>query len=316
MRLRQVLAGIAAVALSTAGLVAFGPTSSVGANPEPGIKPDFVLDPDGPMITREIKSTTIGAPVASAPANCRKDPVASNVCDAYRLKLNLSKDPDAENYVVIFLEYKEDRPPSVSAVFSVSPGGVPELDLKVYSDPKTTLPSGVVGGVSLTNPERVAFVAEQSEYDLVVKNDQGVSEGYTLRMFMSDEIFDSQFELLDEVQQRVDDEAPAPAPPADNDFSSSPSTPSDVVVEDPNQLSSLRPINDLGLDSRINGIGLGTTTNFDFGAQQVFGQRTQRAVSIADAPSGVSLLLLLLVLPMAVAVFGAFWLRRRRQALI
>lgn len=315
MRLRQVFIGIAAAALATTGLVGLGPTSGAGANPTPGIPPDFVLEPDGPMITREIKSTTIGAPRNEPPDSCRNHPVFSNVCDAYRLKLNLSTNPEAQNFVVIFLEWQATQPPPVTAVLvALTPAPVPELDLVLYRTPTVAMPAALVGGQELNIPERVSFIAKQTEYDIVVKNDQGVSEGYTLRMFMSDEIFDSQFELLEEVKKRVD-EAPAPTPPAP-DSPASPSAPeSPITVADPNELPPLRPIDDLGLDRRISGIGLGTTTNFDFGPQ-VLGQRAQRVVSVAKEPSGLSLLLALLVLPLLGAGGGALWLRRRRQALI
>ncbi|HVE94235.1 MAG TPA: hypothetical protein VNB24_04895 [Acidimicrobiales bacterium] len=316
MRLRQVFAGIAVAGLSTAGLIGLGPTSGAGANPAPGIPPDFVLEPDGPMITREIKSTTIGAPRNESPENCRNHAVFKNVCDAYRLKLNLSTKPGAQNFVVIFLEYAQTTAPTLSLpLVAVTPGGVPELDLVLYRTATISMAPALVGGQDLNVPERVAFIANQSEYDIVVKNDQGVSEGYTLRMFMSDEIFDSQFELLEEVRKRIEETPAPPAAPPAEDFTPPPSPSEEAVFADPNALPPLRPIDNLRLDSRINGIGLGTTTNFDFGPQ-VLGQRTQRAVAVADAPSGVSLLLGLLVLPLVAAAGGAVWLRRRRQALI
>lgn len=311
MRFRQVLAGIAVAAVSTAGVVGLGPTSGAGANPTPGIPPDFVLEPNGPMITREIKSNTIGAPRNENPESCRNHPVFNNICDVYRLRLNLSTKPGAQNFVVIFLEFAATRRPEFQIPLLNTPDtNVPELDLVVYRSPFLALPAALVGGQDLNIPERVAFIATQPEYDLVVKNDQGVSNGYTLRMFMTDEIFESRFELLEEVQKRIDNPPAPTTPPADT-----PAPPENVVFDKPNSLPPLRPIDDLGLDTRINGIGL-PRANFDAGVPSLFGPRTQRVLSVADEPSGLSLVLALLVLPLAAAAGGTVWLRRRRQALI
>ena len=312
MRLRQVLYGIAVSMLATVGLVAFGPLEPVAANPTPGIPPAIVLTPGEDAKYYEYSSFMIGESRTDPPDTCRSHPVFGLACDAHRLKLNRSTKAGTQNFVILELSWDYIEPPTVAvAVTAVSPAVVPDLDLLVYRTPTLALSPGLVGGQGINSPERVAFVANQNEYDVVIKIDTGIAQGYRLRAFMSDELFDKPFEALDEALKAAEEATPD-APPFEEEFT----PPFEGFGGSAD--TSLAPLPETTplTDRQIRNLGFGIDEQLGFNRIDLGGGQRRDVVAVGKDPSGIALVLALLVIPLAAAGAGTFWLRRRRQALI
>lgn len=311
MRLRQVVLGISVSVLATVTLVAVGPSPQAGANPTPGIKPDITLSPGGDPQYIEYKSTLVGMNRNETPDSCRTHPVFNHTCDALRLKLNLDPTPGADNFVILELSWAHVQLPNAAVVVTAVKGGVtPDLDLVVYKTPTSSLSSLMSGGQINDSPERVAFPATQSEYDLVIKCDTGMVQSYGIRAYMADTA-GAPFELLDDVFERTEDTT-APSefqedfvPPAESiDFGSA------VSELAPLPAATVLP------DRQFAGTGFRITENFGNSTIDFGRSRTRDVVAVGKPPSGITLVVALLLVPVALAAAGTLWLRRRRQALI
>jgi hypothetical protein len=273
--------------------------------PTAGVHADFVLAPhDAPAVKNVTSTLAVPTISGQAPDSCRNDPTQDVVCDAYRVKLNRSLKKGAVNFVVIELDWDAVVTPDLSTP-AVGLGGEqsPNLDMYVF-DTAIHILEGT-GGNLFNLPERAGFVAAQDEYDLVVQSKRGVSHGYKLSMFMTDELFDKPFELLDPLTRQ-----PIGTAPVDDGNAFTGLTP-DTSGNIP-QLA-LAPID---TDSAIAGIGLGTTEQFSASDLQRLGGRALRnTAATAEPPSNIVLVLLLLVVPGALLGAGVVVMRRRHNVL-
>lgn len=288
--------------------------NSAGASPTPA-KADIVLSP-GKQFKKVINSPLVGetgAPatfplVSWAPDDCRNDPTKNLLCDVYRVKLNRDKSKDAINFLVIELEWDAVYTPDL-AVVAAGLSGIqePNLDIMLWDTATHQLDREVVGGEDSGMPERAAVSAVQDEYDIVVQLSNGANTQYTLRAYLSNEVFDKPFESLDQLDKPADQSGSDDGTGSGffggfNDGSVDPDLPA----------LDLAPINP---DADIAGIGLGVNEQFDSKQLSLGGAARNTAVT-RKAPSGFVLVLALAVLPLiaGVGVVGA--LRRRRHALI
>ncbi|MEY2425068.1 MAG: hypothetical protein QOI61_640 [Actinomycetota bacterium] len=264
--------------------------------------PDFILTPDAPPITKEYTSALAMGALIIAPDDCRTAPQNDVQCDVYHLKLNRSFAKDAVNYVVLSLTWDAVPVPALSTPAIGTVGQfVPNLDMYVYDNPDHRFPAGN-GGQSLRLPERVGFIATQDEYDLVIQVVEGATTGYTLTAFMTDELFDKPFELLDPVTG-----APVAAGVDPDTGYFNPWNANDSSVPP----LGLAPID---IDSQIAGIGLGQTEQFD--AQEAIrlgGEALRNTSASHDPPSALLLLLALVVGPGVVLAAGVAVVRRRNH---
>ncbi|MEY2473181.1 MAG: hypothetical protein QOK28_2510 [Actinomycetota bacterium] len=272
--------------------------------PAGGVTPDIVLTPHAPPFTKQYTSViAAGAPaVAFFPDACRNQPGYQELCDVYRIKLNRNHAKDAINFVVVQLDWTPVVVPAQDLVaINLVGHPVPDLNMYVYDAPNHSLEG--IGGTSIENvPERVGWVATQDEYDLVVQSAGGTGTTYKLSAFMTDEVFTKPFELVDPltgkpiVQQPDGEIAPAPV-----DHSVTP------VPE-----LALAPVD---TDNQIAGIGLGTTEQFNADDLQLGRQALRNTALNADPPSGIVLVLMLLVAPVIFLGAGIVVVRRRHSAI-
>lgn len=275
-------------------------------------KADIELSPREAPFLREYSSALVGANDgvlvklnrAFAPEECRTDPSRDALCDVYRIKLNRTKAKDALNFVVLTLDWKPVVVPGlVVAVAGVPSAPLPDLDVFVYDSPDSHLEG--IGGDSIDGvPERIGWTATQDEYDLVVQSAQGAGTGYKIGAYMTDELFDSPFELLDPITGQPLTQAPdGTIVPIDSSGDGSPVVPP----------LALAPI---GVDGDIAGIGLGTTERFDAAEAVRLGRAALRNTSATTrSPSSLILLLTLVVAPALLLGASVAVLRRRRSVL-
>lgn len=274
--------------------------------PAGAVTPDIVLAPHAAPYIHTYQSVLAGVPaVVPYPDACRNQPPYQQICDVYRIKLNRNHAKDATNFVVVTLDWNPVTVPAIDtpAIGLVS-RPVPDLNMYVYDAPQHSLDG--VGGTSIQNvPERVGWVATQDEYDLVVESAGGVATGYTLNAFMTDEIFGKPFEAIDPttgktlVQQPDGSLVPVTAPPSNEPAVSLPQI-------------ALAPI---GADSQISNIGLGTTQQFN-GNPLAFSASPLRATAAtAKPPSGLALVLFLIVVPLGALGAAIVVVRRRHTAI-
>jgi hypothetical protein len=283
--------------------------SAPGVTPAP---PDILLTPKGAPF-REVVTSVIAGETGSpalypvltwAPNDCRSDPKSDVLCDVYRLKLNRSKVKGAVNFVVIELQWPATLLPDIATpAAGLGLGYFPDLDMIVWDTPDHHLERGQAGGQGDGYPERVGFVATQDEYDLVIQAGKGAVTTYTLSAFMTDELFDKPFELLDPLTGQLISQDPSqgqvPLRPSDS--------PADVPP------LALAPID---VDDQIAGIGLGTTEQFDRDEAMRLGQEALRNVSLnSKAPSAAVLILVMGVVPLLL-LGGAVIVMRRRHSTI
>lgn len=283
-----------------------------GASPTPA-KADIELYPNQKPFVKKVNSALAGYtgapalyPVLTwAPDDCRNDPTKNALCDVYRIKLHRDPNPDALNFVVIELTWDATYTPDLALVAAGTSGlQVPNLDLIIWDTANHKLDREVVGGQESAMPERAAISATQDEYDVVVQLQDGVSTNYTIRAYLSNELFDKPFESLEQL-----DNPPADSPDTGvGDFFGD--TP---IGNDNTEIPGLdlAPIN---ADPDIAGIGLGVDEQFN-GNQIALGGATRNTAAVSKPPSGIALVLALGVLPIALGVLLVGVLRRRRQAI-
>jgi hypothetical protein len=285
---------------------------SAGPSPAPA---DILLHANTPPITKHVTTPMVGytgqpalyAAVKQSPDACRNDPTKDVLCDVYRIKLDRNHTADATNFVIITVDYKAVTitPDLVAGVAGVAKFQNPNLDLFLWDSAAHAMERGQVGGETGEPPERLAFVATQDEYDVVVQIANGSNSDYTLKAVMSDELFDKPFELLDPITG-----APigAPVPDGKGGYVS----PVDGSVVTPPL--ALAPV---GADDQIAGIGLGTTEQFDSSQLADLGRSAMRNTAAATKPpSAVILWLTLVVVPAALFASGVVVMRRRHTELI
>jgi hypothetical protein len=277
--------------------------TNASSAPTAGINADFVLSPQQPPVAKTF-STALAVPTISgqAPDSCRNDPTQDTVCDVYRIKLNRNLAKGAVNFVVITLDWDPVVTPDLALV-AAGLGGEqsPNLDMYVW-DSATHIVEGTGGNLFLL-PERAGFVAAQDEFDLTVQSKRGVATTYSLSMFMTDELFDRPFELLDPITGQ-----PIGTAPVDDGSAFDGIVPGGPVVP---QLA-LAPIDS---DSQIAGIGLGTTEQFNADALALGRSALRETAATSKPPGGVVLFLTLGLLPLVLVGASVFVLRRRHNVL-
>ncbi|MDP1794239.1 MAG: hypothetical protein Q8K63_08900 [Acidimicrobiales bacterium] len=287
-----------------------------GKAPTPA-KADIVLNAGERPFSKQITTPMTGYTGAPAlyplvtwnPDECRNDPTRALVCDVYRLKLNRNKAKDAINFVVIELTWEATYTPDL-AVVAAGLSGVqnPNLDLIVWEDPVAPMNRDVVGGQESGMPERAAMLATQDEYDIVVQLQNGVNSDYTIRAYMSNEVFNKPFESLEQLEKAQDASA---ADGVDSDSASDFSGFNDGAVDPELPALDLAPINP---DADIAGIGLGVSEQFDAN-QLSLGGATRNTSAVSKPPSSIALLFTLGLVPILIGVGAVGLLRRRRQSL-
>jgi hypothetical protein len=278
------------------------------------VTPDVILSTNQPPFVQTYTSALAGEngepalyPVVHhKPDDCRNNPAYTGLCDVYRFKLNRSRDKAALNFVVIQLDWTATSLPDLALVAAgLGLGTVPDLDIFVWDSPDHEVGRDVVGGQGQSIPERAGFTATQDEYDVVIQSDVGPSSGYKMTAYLTDELFSKPFEILDPVtgkpigQAPVGDGAPFAGIIPDNSGSVPPPL-------------ALAPID---TDSQIAGIGLGTTEQFDASGLDLGGQALRNTAANTTPPSGLILLLALVLLPAGFLAFGVFALRRRHNVI-
>lgn len=342
--MRRVLFAFVATLVAATSTFAHVSPASAAVPLNPAVKPDVVMKP-GDTWVKVSKDVNVGDPaLAHTPEDCRTAPFEL-VCDVYRIKLKRNPAPDALNFVFFSLEFTPiATTPDLSAVaVGYPPVPVGDLDVTIYDeedhrlgedypggggdvgfvlDTLATTPLKPVsdllrpvllgdeagdpndvppGGSSFNVPERGGFTAKKDTYDIVIAAANGPQTGYTLRVGFSDEEFTTPFEVLDpEVSgsfgSDVDDKSPTVEAP--------------TVVD-----STGLPEATIDPDADIANVGLGVNGRFEAPPTiSVSGARNVAATP--KAPSGVVLILGLLVAPVLGMGAVVAVMRRRRQALI
>ncbi len=314
-----------------AGSVAFVGSPHIAAAADtpldPAVKPDAVLNVGQTVV---LKHTTplVGSEFTYSPAECRGDTISPpfNVgnaplsCKSYRIAVNVDPDPKAYNVVLFQADFEQTQLPSLVAVAAgVNPPPLNGIDVYIYDtedhylgmnapgildpvtgpgDPSDLDPGGSGFGV----PERGGFQPKQKFYDIVVDAAPGVNQNFTLRFTLSNEIFKAPNEILEDpaaVFGNTDDSSSEP-----------PSSFTDVPLPGDSSGFELPPAEVLP-DSDLAGVGLGVNEQFP---QQglALGGNTRNISSNAAAPSGLALLLGMVLFPLAVTV-GFIVVARKRQ---
>jgi hypothetical protein len=285
-----------------------------GSSPTPA-KADIVLTPGGKPFVKTVNSALVGYtgapalyPVLTwAPDDCRNDPTKNALCDVYRIKLHRDPNPDAINFVVIELTWDASYTPDLALVAAGTSGlQVPNLDLILWDTATHKLDREVVGGQESAMPERAAISATQDEYDVVVQLQDGATTQYTIRAYLSNEIFDKPFESLEQLDQSAAPDNSGDAGGNDG-FFATPDASGDTTIPG----LDLAPIN---ADPDIAGIGLGVDEQFN-GNQIALGGATRNTAAVSKAPSGMTLVLALGIVPIVIGVLLVGGLRRRRHAM-
>jgi hypothetical protein len=285
-----------------------------GGGGGPIVTPDLALSPDDAAPFRKTYTSPVAFPTTGSPAlypvvhwspdDCRNNPAFDGICDVYRIKLNRNKTKDALNFVVIELSWQATALPDLALVAAgLGLGYFPDLDMFIWDRPDHAMAREAVGGQGDGYPERIGLRATQDEYDLVIQSGKGAVTGYTLSAFMTDEVFDKPFELLDPITGQPITKQP------DGTFAPTPLPDGSGAVPG----LDLAPID---VDDQIAGIGLGTTEQFDREEALRLGQQALRNVSVnSDPPSTAVLVLALAVLPLAVLAGAVALMRRRHNVL-
>jgi hypothetical protein len=277
------------------------------------VTPDIILNPNqAPFV--QTYSTAIagenGEPalypvVHHKPDDCRNNPAYTGLCDVYRLKLNRNRSKEALNFVVIQLDWQGTALPDLAlAVAGLGLGTVPDLDIFVWDAPDHEVGRDVVGGQGQSIPERAGFTANQDEYDIVIQSDVGAANSYKMTAFMSDEVFKKPFEVLDPLTGQ-----PVGTKPVDDGSAFA------GIIPDGSTTVPQLALAPLDSDSQIAGIGLGTTEQFDATNPLLSGHALRATAVSGKAPSGLILVLMLVLLPLGAMGGGVFVLRRRHSDL-
>lgn len=335
-RVVSVLLGLLLVAAVCVGTSA-SPARAQEADPnapiplDKSIKPDYVLNP-GQSVTIVNTTPLIGHFLTGDPQTCRGDialgPYAAIealdplACRVYRIKLNLDKSKEADNVVFIRADFDQIQLPSPNAVAAgLNPTPLNGIDVNVWNfqdhylgqnyEPPILFPSATgdindppTGASSFNAPEIGAFAARQDLYDITVFADLGVNQGFKLKLTYSNEIFEKPFEALDPTNTLA---------PLD-DLSEDTTTGFDTgIVTPPDGGLAELPVD---TDSDIAGVGSGVSEQFDPSALIALDQATRNIAATAKEPSGLALVLGLVAAPAVLVAGFAFFLRRRRHALI
>jgi hypothetical protein len=277
------------------------------------VTPDIILSPDQAPFVQTYTSALAGEngepalyPVVHhKPDDCRNNPAYTALCDVYRIKLNRNRDKLAQNFVVIQLDWDATALPDLALVAAGLGGGtVPDLDIFVWDAPDHEVGREVAGGQGQSIPERAGFTATQDEYDIVIQSDVGPSSSYKMTAYLTDELFSKPFEILDPVTGK-----PAGTAPVDDGSLFAGIIPDHSTPIPP---LALAPVD---TDSQIAGIGLGTTEQFGASDFQLGGQALRNTAANTTPPSGLILVLALVLFPLAALGGGVFALRRRHSVL-
>ncbi len=287
--------------------------NATGGSPTPA-KADILLSP-GKVVSKVVNSPLAGYTGAPAlypvltwpPDECRNDPTRDLVCDVHRIKLNRDMTKDAINFLVVEVTWDAQYTPDLVAV-AAGLSGIqnPNLDIILWDTATHKLDREVVGGQDSGMPERAAISAVQDEYDVVIQLQNGANAQYTLRAYLSNEVFAKPFESLEKLQEFEDQSGSTD--PAPSGFSSIPDAAGNNSEIPSLGLAPIIP------DADIAGIGLGVNEQFD-GSKLSLGGVTRNTAAVSKPPSGIALVLALGVLPILLGVAGVGVLRRRRHAL-
>ena len=247
--------------------------------------------------------------------------VAGLSCKVYRLKLDLDNNPEADNVVFIRAEFQQVRIPTPDlGVIAPNLTPINGIDVYVYNFNDHYLGQGhggsllfpgdegdpydlPTGASSFNEPEIGSFKATQPEYDIVVGADPGINTGFTLKLTYSNELFDAPFEALDP----TDTLEPLDKSDTTTDFENGITTP--PVEEGLAELP-------VSTDQDIAGVGLGVSEQFDPAALENLDRATRNISATQKPPSGLALVLGLVVFPTFIIIIVGLTLRRRRHALI
>lgn len=328
---------VLAAALATSALAGTALFALVGGAPasaaplDPKIKPDAVVEV-GKKVTIKNDEVLVNAlALSGGPDSCRGNPsaateaAASQACRAYRVKLNLDPDPLAVNTVFFRLDFEQTQLPGLPLVAAgLNPPPVNGYDVQVYDqadhylgqnapdptldpitgpgDPEDLPP----GGATFASPEIGSFIAKTDTYDFVVSSQIGVSRGFVLTIELSNLLFQTPREILDALGA-----PPAPVSPPTGAETAPPFAGGAGPGVAP------LPLADVLADDDIAGIGLGTTEQFDQAEALRLGQQALRNISVdADPPSALTLVLAMVLLPLAVAGVAVLLLRRRHALIV
>jgi hypothetical protein len=277
------------------------------------VTPDIILNPNQKPFVQTYATALAGEngepalyPVVHhKPDDCRNNPAYTGLCDVYRIKLNRNRAKDALNFVVIELDWQGTSLPDLALVAAgLGLGTVPDLDIFVWDAPDHEVGRDVAGGQGQSIPERAGFAATQDDYDIVIQSDVGPANSYKMTAYMTDELFQKPFELLDPITGQPIGSAPV------NDGSLFAG-----IIPDGSPTVPPLALAPIDADSQIAGIGLGTTEQFDATNPLLTGHALRATAITGKSPSGLILVLMLVLLPLGAMGGGVLVLRRRHSDL-
>ena len=301
------ISGALAATLGAAAALLTFVVPPAGALARPGI----VLTQD------EIKEVTFPAIAGNNPANDLHTPEQCNIsayCDTIPLTIVRPPDfDDTQDYFVQFqMSWATQKIPSV-----LEPSGemaVNDMDMFIYNDPiqpdaGPDADGAISNGATGSEPEIAYLSAPEGKYSIVVVNFAGVNRGYTIKLTWVSETITSPFESL----------APGYRPPTPTEPASlTPSAPAVPVGGDfeapPLAAPSLTPDvadADAAFDSGFDAGDFDATL-----AAPKPASFAPASVTRPGPPSGLAVVLWMLVLPLAVTALGGSFLSRRSAALL
>lgn len=322
--LRRLLAA-ASVALVTAALT--GPVTPVAALEQPGVRVE-----EDQTVEKEYGPIPASAP---APTNKQVNPYKPDTCRTVAycdvIPLEIVTPPGLaeadEFFVNVELSWTTMSTPGTPAT---NPTTVNDLDLYVWDDPQGE--EEVELSATATVPEELSlYRPTKGKYQIVVVNYLGPNTGYKLKVAYKPERIVPPFESLEpDFQPPVEPvvEAGPVTPPLDlsepeplplPDLSAAPVAlpPSPVVAPEPVVAPPLEPVPvepdpDFAdfADSEFEE-ALAAPPQTD-----VLRERRARAVGPPEPASGVSLVLWLAIVPLALVAGGGFWLATRGSAVL
>lgn len=303
-------AGALAVVTATAAAMLTFVMPSAGAMAQPRMT----------LTEGEVKEVTFPGIVGSNPAGAGQDPTTCNsstYCDT--IPVTFVRPPgfdDSQDYFVqIRLSWDTQKVPNPLAP-SGERAANDDLDMFIYNDPiQEDAGPGKNGVVSKsdtgTEPEFAYLVAPEGDYSVVVVNFVGVNTGYTIKLTWVSETITSPFESLAPgatPKRPIGSSTPMPPrpsalPPSDTSDFEWPPLAAPVL-----DLASIEA--DQAFDTGFEPSEFGDT----LAAPPQVSFRPASVVN-PDPPSGIALVLWLLVLPLAAIAFGGTHLSRRNANL-
>lgn len=284
----------------------------------------FVVPPAGalarPGITLtedEIKEVAFPGIAGNNPANDLHTPEQCNIsayCDTIPVTIVRPVDfDDTQDYFVQFqMTWDTQKIPSV-----LEPSGemtVNDMDMFIYNDPiqedAGEDQDGVISsGGTQSEPEIAYLSAPAGNYSIVVVNFAGVNRGYTIKLTWVSETIRNPFESLAPGYRPPTPTQPATLTPA------RPAVPVGGAFEAPPLAApSLTPAldaADAAFDSGFEDSDFGATL-----AAPALVDFAPASVEKPAPPSGLAVVLWMLVLPLAVTAFGGTLLSRRSASLL